>query len=146
MGVVERAVRRRVLAYPEESALIKSGVDFGLMAGLMHASWSLPRGGEEAMNAMLLPGAFAKRSLVGRFPSPPADLVPPPGMPVSLIYGDPDYDWMDSEGGLTLKRKLLERHDQATVTLRTVPSSGHMVMLDNPAGMVHALTDTLVRA
>lgn len=105
-------IRKRMSWYPETSAAHKLDVD--LLVDLLHQSWCLPRSGEVAMNAMLDPGAFAKRPILERVEKgelPP--LVVPPSVKISFIYGHPDMDWMKSKHGYarqSINRVIIRFH------------------------------------
>jgi len=83
-GILQRYVNRRfaedVPAKPE-------------FAEYMYQHWQGDgnRSGERIMNALLHPGAFAKRPLCTRIPSLE------PGLPISFCYGSDD--WMDIDSG-----------------------------------------------
>lgn len=143
---MEMGLRRRISdAFPPTSHLITSNVDISLMSKLLHASWTLPRGGEEAVHAILQPGAYARRSLLSRVRGPIASdhLCPPPSMPISLIYGDPEWDWMTLHHGMELCACLRRRSGQRHVQCTYVEDTSHMLMMDSPHGLVARMIDSM---
>eukprot|EP00298_Acanthocystis_sp_HF-20_P004143 c14478_g1_i1.p1 GENE.c14478_g1_i1~~c14478_g1_i1.p1 ORF type:complete len:398 (+),score=160.68 c14478_g1_i1:82-1275(+) len=138
MTIVRSAVRRRMKWMPAHSAFHK--VDFEAFCEIIHQSWALPANGERAMNAMLVPGAYAKEPLLGRAQQ---DLygpqIPHPSLPISLIYGDPEFDWMTPSHGKTFADILSSRTGSKYVGFQEVPGAGHLVCFDNPTGFVELL-------
>ncbi|EME28764.1 probable cardiolipin-specific deacylase, mitochondrial [Galdieria sulphuraria] len=74
--------------------------------------------GEYALNAILLPGAWAKQPLCDRW-----DKV---RVPTIFIYGE--QDWMDYRAALALK----QQYNSFITDIRRVPFAGHYLFLENP--------------
>eukprot|EP00301_Raphidiophrys_heterophryoidea_P016377 c25944_g1_i1.p1 GENE.c25944_g1_i1~~c25944_g1_i1.p1 ORF type:complete len:394 (-),score=73.15 c25944_g1_i1:84-1265(-) len=129
--LMRKLLERRINMYPQKSAARSANID--LLCEVMFQSWSLPESGERAMNAMLIPGAYAKSPLLVRLEQnmQPPD-VPPSTLPLSLIYGSPNHDWMQPEYGDKLCRHMKETRGAVYASSRQVSEAGHMVAMDNP--------------
>jgi pimeloyl-ACP methyl ester carboxylesterase len=64
--------------------------------------------------------------------------------PVALIYGDPQYDWMQMSHGKQLMEKLHEEGVHCECTF--VPGTGHILFIDDPDGFNAAIIDACSRA
>ena len=62
-------------------------------------------------------------------------------LPVSIIYGSPTQDWMDSKYGFELATAL--KKDGVSVKVYEVPNSGHNVMLDAPEAFAETVIEIL---
>merc|ERR1712110_585261 len=118
-GILQRYVNRRfaedVPAKPE-------------FAEYMYQHWQGDgnRSGERIMNALLHPGAFAKRPLCTRIPSLE------PGLPISFCYGSDD--WMDIDSGHGVA-DIMNNEGACTrpdVLVHEVANSGHQLYIDQP--------------
>eukprot|EP00298_Acanthocystis_sp_HF-20_P008867 c17953_g1_i2.p1 GENE.c17953_g1_i2~~c17953_g1_i2.p1 ORF type:complete len:218 (-),score=84.52 c17953_g1_i2:61-714(-) len=138
MRIIRRLLKRRMAWMPENSTFRQ--LDLDLFCKILHQSWTLPANGERAMNAMLHPGAYAKRSLLSRVQEDPnSPNIPPPTLPISAIYGDPNEDWMTSSHGKELIRLLGQRNGSIYTGFQEVPHAGHLITFDNPKGFVELL-------
>jgi len=75
---------------------------------------------------MLMPGAYAYRPLVNTLHLTRQEV------PVAIIYGSPEEDWMRPMHGEKLV--LVLRQQGIRCELRTIPHAGHQVFMDNPLG------------
>lgn len=60
---------------------------------------------------------------------------------ISIIYGSPTQDWMDSKYGFELAAAL--KKDGVSVKVYEVPHSGHNVMLDAPEAFAETVIEIL---
>ena len=120
------------------------GVDKERLAKYMHESFFLPPGSENVLQALLLPGAWARRPLCERVPALS------PGISVSFIYGR--RDWMDIAAAHDIKTAsdaldaaALEasggrggaaaaRQGPRIHVAPPLAKAGHQVFLDDPEG------------
>jgi cardiolipin-specific phospholipase len=86
----------------------------------------LPGSGENCLNAILKPGAFARKPAVYRIPELKVK-------DVSFVYGQ--RDWMDPTGGLEAQKLSWEKkargEEAPDVEVIGVRNAGHLLMLDN---------------
>ena len=90
----------------------------------------LPPSGEECLNRLLLPGAYAVHPLCDRVPFLKVS-------EVVFLYGE--KDWMDPTAGMDVerycRRQRAEGHlDVPLVSVRAVRNSGHLLMIENWEG------------
>ena len=90
----------------------------------------LPPSGEECLNRLLLPGAYAVRPLCERVPRLRVS-------EVVFLYGE--KDWMDPTAGMDVERHCRQQRaggnlDVPDVTVRAVRNSGHLLMIENWEG------------
>lgn len=85
--------------------------------------------GEYALNAILLPGAWAKQPWSDRW-----DKI---RVPTTFLYGE--QDWMDYRAALALK----EQYSDFIRDIRRVPLAGHYLFLENPQGFHQQLLEAL---
>ncbi|GJQ14179.1 hypothetical protein GpartN1_g5970.t1 [Galdieria partita] len=85
--------------------------------------------GEYALNAILLPGAWAKEPLCDRW-----DKV---RVPTTFVYGE--QDWMDYRAALALKQE----YKSFIKDIRRVPLAGHYLFLENPQDFHQQLLESL---
>mmetsp|Transcript_98105 Transcript_98105/g.280791 ORF Transcript_98105/g.280791 Transcript_98105/m.280791 type:complete len:169 (-) Transcript_98105:87-593(-) len=95
-------------------------------AEYMYQHWQGQASGELALQAMLSPGAFAKRPLIDRIPELN------PKIPITFIYGD--RDWMDIRPAQRIKRRLAQDPVSAGRVVRCfeLEEAGHQLMIDQP--------------
>jgi len=95
-------------------------------AEYMYQHWQGQASGELALQAMLSPGAFAKRPLIDRIPNLE------PSIPITFIYGD--RDWMDIRPARRIKRRLAQDTKSADRVVRCfeLEEAGHQLMIDQP--------------
>jgi len=86
--------------------------------------------GENALNKLLLPGAWGLRPLIGRMAGLEAKGV----TKISFIYGD--RDWMDSRHAVKVK----EAHSHMELPVKIVDRAGHQLHMMNPRGFVDVVT------
>ena len=96
-----------------------------LLAEYMYQNLARPTCGEQAMTTLVSPGS-ARAQVAGRALAPRL-VSSPPGPPGSIIYGGV-ADWMDVRNA----HPLVEAG--AALHVATLTTSGHHVMLDDPAG------------
>jgi len=99
----------------------------------------LPASGENSLNRILLPGAFARNPLMDRIPKLTVS------NPITIVYGE--KDWMDKTGGLEVKRICVEQKKVESLKNKTengkscelipdinvhiIKDAGHLLMLEN---------------
>jgi pimeloyl-ACP methyl ester carboxylesterase len=143
--ILKKVARKRLGWIPESSPVHR--LDFDLFCDALHQSWALPANGERAMNAMLLPYAYAKLPLINRVVSNPnGPTVPEVSLPMSVIYGDSRYDWMDGGFGKEMCRLLRDRKGSQYVNFREVRDAGHTVPMDNPRQFCEILLEEMGNA
>jgi len=128
-GIVQRwsMLGRRLINGYVERRFSETVPNKPLFADYMYHHWQGDGNpsGERFMNAMLMPGAYAKYPLEGRIPRLDANL------PVSFCYGD--RDWMDIDAGIdvaNVANKQEERKHRMQVW--ELPECGHQLMVDEP--------------
>jgi pimeloyl-ACP methyl ester carboxylesterase len=89
---------------------------------------------EESIWELLLPGAFAKKSLVDRMSNYKIDQIKEFSQKTLFIYGD--HDWMDSTEPVRLRDRVEEIcHENYLNFFRTeFIAGGHQLHWDNPIG------------
>ena len=90
----------------------------------------LPPSGEECLNRLLLPGAYAVYPLCDRVPHLKVS-------EVVFLYGE--KDWMDPTAGMDVERYCRQQRaegnlDVPNVSVRAVRNSGHLLMIENWEG------------
>ena len=90
----------------------------------------LPPSGEECLNRLLLPGAYAVHPLCDRVPHLKVS-------EVVFLYGE--KDWMDPTAGMDVERYCRRQRaegnlDVPDVSVRAVRNSGHLLMIENWEG------------
>ena len=90
----------------------------------------LPPSGEECLNRLLLPGAYAVYPLCDRVPHLKVS-------EVVFLYGE--RDWMDPTAGMDVERYCRQQRaegnlDVPNVSVRAVRNSGHLLMIENWEG------------
>jgi pimeloyl-ACP methyl ester carboxylesterase len=125
---------------PRASNMIRMEPD--LFARYVYQNWALHPSGEQALRAMLLPGAYARVPLVEKFNNALALAGADHKLcPVNFIYGDPEIDWMESRYGHELADQLRSAGGHAEVF--TVSNAGHQLFLDNTDGFNQTLLGAL---
>ena len=84
----------------------------------------LPSSGDLALVHLLEPGTYACKPLAGRLCSL--------SVPMAFIYGE--NDWVSPLGGLQVRAST-----STPVAVHIVPESGHLLYMDNPAGLLSAI-------
>lgn len=114
-------------------------VDREALADYIYYGWCEGKeSGEQALTALLHPGAWGKRPLVERLPNLKVARV-------ELIYGD--SDWMDVRHGNTAAAACEKLAGSApAVFVQLVEAAGHYVHLQNTPGFCRALALALARA
>jgi len=97
------------------------------LAEYLYTNAALPRSGEDCLNKILKPMAFAKKPTLDRIPFLNV-------RDISFIYGQ--NDWMDPLAALSVQQKCEElrregKEDVPNILVRGVKKAGHLVMLDN---------------
>ncbi len=110
-------------------------VDIDVVVPYLYHNWALHPSGEKALNAILHPGAYARKPLSQSLTQGQ------PKFPCIFIYGSPKWDWMNSAYGTDLANQLRSAGGRADVY--NVPNSGHHIYLDNPSGFSHVILKAL---
>lgn len=84
----------------------------------------LPSSGDRALVYILEPGTYAYKPLAGRLCAL--------SVPMAFIYGE--NDWVSPLGGLQVRAST-----STPVAVHIVPDSGHLLYMDNPAGLLSAI-------
>jgi cardiolipin-specific phospholipase len=107
----------------------------------LYTNAALPGSGEDCLNKLLAPFAFAKRPALNRISKLNVKNV-------AFVYGQ--NDWMDASAGIETKRICNEmrkegKHDAPIVSVLGVKDAGHLLMLENweefNSAVVHAAGD-----
>ena len=152
--ILHAALSRRLEWGPDSSPLCSGHLDLSDVLDYCYDNWCLRPSSDQAMATMLLPGAWAKRPLSSRL-SPAAfeERARAVGdgdgdgdrFPLSLIYGEPGYDWMDSTAGRKVVALLRQSGVGVNASCARVPAAGHLVFLDNGPGFCEALLEAIGR-
>ncbi len=108
----------------------------------LYTNAKLPGSGENCLNKVLEPFAFAKRPTLNRIPNLNI-------RNVSFIYGE--HDWMDAAAGQNVQqicnrmKKNGTNHNAPNVSVWGVKNAGHLLMLENweefNSAVIHAAGD-----
>mgnify|MGYP001496413054 CR=1 FL=1 len=113
----------RALRSPQGSSF--RTMDIVLFSDYSYFNYALPASGERAISLLLHADGRGKYPIIdilkGRIECP-----------VSIVYGDQQYDWIKRFDGDILHEQL--RAQGVECSIRELPEAGHMLMLDNTAG------------
>jgi len=97
-----------------------------ILGDYLYSNAMLPGSGENCLNRILKPGAYARKPTVDRIPRLKVDNV-------SFVYGQ--NDWMDPTGGLEVQRRCHKLRSAGEVApeveVHGVRDAGHLLMLEN---------------
>lgn len=119
--------QKLVSKYVENRLNIRCPDESSNLAQYLYLNAALPGSGENCLNKILDPIAYAKKPLLYRIPNLKVDKV-------SIIYGH--SDWMQPEGGMMVKhqcqqQKASGRQNVPDVRVFIVRNAGHLLMLEN---------------
>jgi pimeloyl-ACP methyl ester carboxylesterase len=127
-------LRGRARRSPPNSGFLNV-IDLDALCEFGYENFAATASGERALALLLHPGAYGKKPIItflrggeGGFNSP-----------VSIIYGDQRYDWMESKYGKQLRDQLVAQGVQCTVS--EVRDAGHILFIDNPEGFNEAVVE-----
>merc|ERR1712232_8061 len=103
-------------------------------------SWAAPSSAEGIIQVLLVPGAYAKKTLHMRIPELRVNKI-------SFIYGA--TDWMDSKHAQVVLNRIREagcrqvRFQANALVPYIVENSGHQICIDNPEGFAKAICEVV---